>query len=197
MKHLLVLQIVVLSTVACGGAPKDVSNSAVSKKQLSIVSSNTKINTQNILKAHNQARKVEGVSGLAWSDSLAEYAQEWANSLKSNNNCALEHRPSSGAFKQKYGENLFYLGPVKWSNGKTTPQKLSEKEVVKKWVGEKANYDPSSNKCNAGSVCSHYTQVVWGKSTQFGCAVAACSNQSQVVVCNYNPAGNIAGQRPF
>lgn len=38
----------------------------------------------------------------------------------------------------------------------------------------------------------HFSQLVWKSSTQVGCGVALCPAAS-VVVCWYNPAGNMGG----
>ena len=48
--------------------------------------------------AHNVARKAVGVGPITWSDTVAAYAQNYAN--KKINDCKMEH--SDGP----YGENL-------------------------------------------------------------------------------------------
>jgi hypothetical protein len=49
--------------------------------------------------------------------------------------------------------------------------------------------------------CGHYTQVVWRTSTELGCGVASCKTQDgwnqDIWICNYGPAGNIGGQKPY
>jgi len=69
-------------------------------------------------------------------------------------------------------------------------------------VSEKANYNYSANSCSA--TCGHYTQVVWRNSLRLGCGVKNCTTGSpfgggawQFWVCNYDPPGNISGQRPY
>jgi len=58
-----------------------------------------------LLTLHNKARADVGVGPLAWSKNLAVYAQSWADHLASTS-CRMEHRPRSGQWKQKHGENL-------------------------------------------------------------------------------------------
>jgi len=128
--------------------------------------------------AHDEARALVGVAPLSWSNTLGAYAQEWANQLAAND-CKLAHRPSS-----PYGENLF------WKTSTATAS-----EVVAAWTAESANFDAASNSCSA-DVCGHYTQVVWSATTSLGCGVASCGQQ-QVWVCNYDPRGNIVGQKPY
>jgi pathogenesis-related protein 1 len=127
--------------------------------------------------AHNQVRAGVGVAPLAWSPSLSRYAQDWANQLAANN-CQLAHRPN-----RPYGENLFWT-----SNGATAQY------VVDFWAAEAANYDIETNGCDG--VCGHYTQIVWATTTQVGCGMATCGSQ-QIWVCNYDPTGNLYGQKPY
>ena len=129
--------------------------------------------------AHNQVRADVGVAALAWSPELARYAQDWATQLAANG-CQLSHRSNL-----TYGENLF------WTSSPVTSQ-----YVVNFWAAEAINYDVSTNTCSAGNVCGHYTQIIWATTTKFGCGVATCG-QKQVWVCNYDPPGNLYGQKPY
>lgn len=132
---------------------------------------------QEMLAAHNQWRSRVGVPPLRWSPQLTSYAQEWANYLASTGQ--FNHRP-----QRQYGENLF------WGSGR----RWSPTEVVNNWGSEVRDYDYASNRCR--NVCGHYTQVVWARTTEVGCAVGRSGNQ-EVWVCNYNPPGNYIGQRPY
>jgi pathogenesis-related protein 1 len=47
--------------------------------------------------------------------------------------------------------------------------------------------------CYENKICGHYTQMVWKSTTEFGCAKAKCTagnKITEIVVCQYNPAGN-------
>ena len=142
-----------------------------------------------VVAAHNKWRGEVGAPALAWSDDLAAGAAQWTEQLKQKG-CALEHS-SSGE-----GENLYWASPI-FGTGGLRVQTVSSSDVVDSWGQEKQAYDPGANACRSGQVCGHYTQVVWSKSTQVGCAAAVCTDRSQVWVCRYRPAGNMMGERPF
>jgi len=59
-----------------------------------------------LIDEHNRARRAAGTPPLRWSPEIARFAQEWANHL-AGSRCNIEHRPRSGQWKQRYGENLF------------------------------------------------------------------------------------------
>jgi pathogenesis-related protein 1 len=143
--------------------------------------------------AHNQFRRAVGAPDVRWSDSVAARAQAWAETLKSKG-CKMEHSRNR---QGKLGENLYWASPVTWSTGKTEVQEISPATVVDWWANESKNYDYSTNACAAGKVCGHYTQVVWKSTTEIGCGKAVCNDKSQVWVCNYQPAGNIVGKKPY
>ena len=143
--------------------------------------------------AHNGYRLEEHAVELVWSDEIAAYAQEWAEYLRDNHDCDLQHRSWLGMAEKSYGENLY--GSSVWGMGlNTTPQ-----AVVDAWWSEIVDYDYASNSCT--KVCGHYTQVMWKGSTRLGCGMAVCDGgdnaASDVWVCNYDPPGNWIGQRPW
>ncbi|GLJ27031.1 hypothetical protein SUGI_0529890 [Cryptomeria japonica] len=131
------------------------------------------------LNSHNDARSKVGVNPLVWDDTVAAYAQKYAN--ERNADCALEH--SSGSL---YGENIYV------SSGEATPA-----DAVKLWVDEEQYYDYDSNSCAQGQQCGHYTQVVWSNTQRVGCASVTCDNGGTFIICSYDPPGNFNGQRAY
>ena len=91
----------------------------------------------NMLAAHNAVRGSLGVPALVWSERLAGFAQEWANTLAARGQ--FFHRRNS-----PYGENLFEI------MGASAPPV----EVVNQWASESRNYQYRSNSCRG--VCGHY-----------------------------------------
>ncbi|XP_022960609.1 pathogenesis-related protein PRB1-3-like [Cucurbita moschata] len=131
------------------------------------------------INAHNAARAQVGVDPIKWDEKLANYSQQYVN--ERINDCKLVH--SGGA----YGENLAWGMPD-----------LTATNAVKLWVDEKQFYDYATNSCDSGKVCGHYTQVVWRNSIRIGCARVECNNARGVLItCNYDPYGNVVGQRPY
>jgi pathogenesis-related protein 1 len=135
---------------------------------------------QDYVNAHTKARAAVGVGAVTWDKTVQAYAQNYANKRKGD--CKLIH---SGG---QYGENIF------WGWGKD----YSGIEAVNSWVSEKKYYNYGSNSCASGKVCGHYTQVVWRSSTKIGCAKVVCDNNAGIfIICNYKPAGNIRGKKPY
>ncbi|MDE2573952.1 MAG: hypothetical protein KGL55_01425 [Rhodospirillales bacterium] len=132
-----------------------------------------------LLAFHNSVRAAVGEEPLVWSSGLADVAQGWA-----------DHLLATGAFAHHvggpYGENLYDI-----TGGTATPR-----HVVSKWADEVRDYDIQANACSGNTDCGHYTQIVWSTTRAVGCALAAASNR-QVWVCEYYPAGNVIGYRPY
>ncbi|XWS40347.1 hypothetical protein CRYUN_Cryun18bG0133200 [Craigia yunnanensis] len=143
-----------------------------------VLPSHAQDSQQDYLNAHNTARAAVNVGPMTWDDTVAAYAQNYAN--QRSGDCNLVH--SNGP----YGENLA------WSSGD-----LSGTDAVTMWVNEKADYNYDSNSCAPGKVCGHYTQVVWRDSVRLGCAKVRCSNGGTFIGCNYDPPGNFIGQKPY
>src|SRR5262249_28459173 len=132
------------------------------------------------------------LSPLCWNATVAGHAQAWATTCS-----GLMHDPNLGTLGE--GQNL-YAAAV--SNGFPT---TAAQDAEPSWAAEAANYDYTTNTCAAGKVCGHYTQIVWRSTTDLGCGLQNCTVNSPfpgfpnwtIVVCNYKPAGNIIGQRPY
>ncbi|XP_010943469.1 pathogenesis-related protein PRB1-3-like [Elaeis guineensis] len=134
---------------------------------------------EDFVSPHNSARAAVGVGPVSWNDSVAVYAQDYAN--QRTGDCQLVH--SNGS----YGENLFGGSGADYTAA----------DAVNLWVSEKQYHDYNSNTCADGQMCGHYTQVVWRDSTSIGCARVVCDNGGIFITCNYYPPGNFVGQRPY
>lgn len=133
-----------------------------------------------LLKYHNKIRVKVNLTPLTWSKELTQYAKNWVSNL-ANNGCKLQHSSEAN-----YGENLFMgtLGHYTVIDG------------IKSWEKEKVGYlGEALNSANWRKI-GHYTQIVWHNTTELGCAKTACNN-NLIMVCNYNPAGNYMGQKPY
>jgi len=140
---------------------------------------------QQLIRLHNEVRADVGIGPVTWSKKLAIYAQEWANQLGSTN-CKLKHRPKSGKWKREYGENLF-MGVVGY---------YGVANAIKAWESERRYYRGQTLNSSNWFDSGHYTQMVWKNSKEIGCAKAECDDKI-IVVCNYDPPGNILGQKPY
>ena len=145
--------------------------------------------------SHNKWRRQAGLSEkLSYSPALAQSAQAWADILKKTNQCKMRHSKPDG----QYGENLYWVSALAWSDGRRELQKVTAEKVVDSWGSEKSDYNYAANDCASGKMCGHYTQMVWRSTTQIGCAVSVCEDShEQVWVCQYQPAGNWIGRKPY
>ncbi len=139
------------------------------------------------LRFHNKVRKEVGSSPLQWSVELANYAQEWANYLAEKNNCRIAHRSTLGKADNVTGENIF------WGTGK----EYSVLDASRAWYEEIENYTYQPIRANSDTKTGHYTQMVWKSSRKVGIGKAKCSNGSIIIVANYNPPGNVIGEKPY
>jgi pathogenesis-related protein 1 len=146
------------------------------------------VDTAAMLAAHNAWRAKVGVQPLQWSDSLVDVAQQWADQLATTTCHPIHNRT-------QYGENIYWGSAVSWSDGRTEASVTFPKDVVKSWGDEDKYYSYATNRCHG--VCGHYTQLVWKDTKQVGCGMAVCGNKQQIWVCNYYPAGNAVGKRPY
>jgi len=154
---------------------------------------------KNITTFHNNLRATYSLPPMQWSEHLSSYATQWVNHLAATKNCAMVHRPNYGnsAFKQVYGENLFWASPEVFSDGEVILQDIDTNNVFQAWAEEENFYDYQTNSCLPGKDCGHFTQIVWHETQKVGCAMAICPDMSQIWACNYSPRGNYIGEWPY
>ena len=139
-----------------------------------------------ILAAHNRERAGLDIEPLAWNPQLASSAGRWADHLVRTGR--FEHAGEASFDPQ--GENL-------WAG---TKSHYTVEAMVDGWVREKRHFHngPFPLNSTTGRVedVGHYTQMVWRRTRQVGCALAA-GPEEDVLVCRYSEAGNYLGERPF
>ncbi|KAI8795709.1 pathogenesis-related protein 1A1 [Biomphalaria glabrata] len=139
-----------------------------------------KVSRDKFLELHNAERRRVGTQPLVWNMTLARSSAAYAAK------CIWEHS------KGKYGENLYRSRPRQ-----NDTVKLAENSV-KSWLKEKPGKLGPDWPCLKDLQCGHYTQIVWNTTKTVGCAVAYCRGTNpNLVVCQYFPAGNIIGRKPF
>ncbi|XP_064155550.1 R3H domain containing-like isoform X1 [Anguilla rostrata] len=144
-----------------------------------------------LLDYHNRVRSqvfppAANMEYMVWDERLAKTAESWAS------RCIWDHGPSHAL--RYMGQNLsIHSGRYR-----------SVIDLVRSWHEERNSFG-YPNKCS-GSVCTHYTQMVWATSNRIGCAINRCANmnvygspwkQAVVLVCNYSIKGNWIGEAPY
>jgi pathogenesis-related protein 1 len=152
----------------------------------------TRDEEEQIVRAHNQWRAKVGLLPLRWGAELASRAQNRAESLAAHG-CAVEH----GLLPRDIGENIFRVQPLRAAGRPDAMAGIAPSQVVDTWGSESADYSYARNTCMADRQCGHYTQIVWQSTEEVGCGRAICRSLGQVWVCNYRPAGNLEGHRPY
>ncbi|WP_353205550.1 CAP domain-containing protein [Sphingomonas sp.] len=138
-----------------------------------------------MLVEHNAARAAVGAPPLVWGDDLARDAARYAAVLAASEDFKHSTEPR-GATPE--GENLFVgsRGAYRYD------------EMARLWVDEGRAYTggaiPNISRTGRWQDVGHYTQIIWRRTTQVGCAVAS-SRRDDYLVCRYTPPGNVWGRR--
>jgi hypothetical protein len=137
-----------------------------------------------LLDAHNAERSRAGLPPLAWSKKLAQEAQGWAITLSRKG--TLQH--SGAESRRGTGENLWICPAGYYSAEDMVGGFLAERSKFRK--GTFPQVSRTGNRADVG----HYTQIIWPATTEVGCAVVK-GGANDFLVCRYNPAGNVMGQK--
>jgi pathogenesis-related protein 1 len=130
---------------------------------------------QTVLRAHNTRRARHCAPPLQWSAELAGVATRWAREL-ARRGCPLAHSDT------RYGENL-----AAGSQGGFTAE-----DYVEMWYREADDYRFKRGRFSMST--GHFTQLAWRSTRRVGCALTACRNGLELLVCNYDPPGNVEGE---
>lgn len=137
-----------------------------------------------LLAAHNRERDLVDVPGLQWDAELAKGAERWAEHLSRTGK--FEHSPNDPT-RMPEGENI-------WGGA---PQRYQPETMVGLWIAEKRQYKPGVFPSNSRSGrledVTHYTQLIWRRTTHVGCGINSSGNE-EILVCRYRTAGNVYGQ---
>ena len=143
-----------------------------------------------ILSAHNAHRAAHNSPSLTWSQELQDHAQAWADNLATTS-CSLEHFSGSDM-----GENLFMCSASDAAGGCASGSNsaVAVDDAAAGWYESEKTWPLTQP--------SHITQILWASTTHVGCAVRVCQNNdattgawsSEIVVCRYQPPGNVATQ---
>jgi len=134
---------------------------------------------------------------MTWSDELAGYAQQLADT------CHYGHDQTIGG--GGYGQNIDATGMNSADTVNWDQSKVLANAITNDWyLTEYGNLDfgVASPAEIAGKDWTHFTQMIWKKSTSVGCAVKYCDasfgmlsgTDSWYTVCNYGPTGNVLGE---
>ncbi len=133
-----------------------------------------------LLAAHNQYRARLGLPPLHWSSRLAEKAQRWAEHL-----AAIGQLVHSGS-----GQNL----------AMASAGSESLTQLVQLWGNEQTNFTdgvfPDISTTGNWMDVGHYSQMIWRATTEVGCGFAETGGRD-VLVCDYDPPGNVMGERAY
>jgi len=133
---------------------------------------------------------------LGWDDALSTVAANYAALCVWEHNANRSDDYAAAGGSGYVGENLYLVAGF-------TPV---PDDAISDWASESVSYDYGANACDPGAVCGHYTQVVWAGTTSVGCAAHLCPSidvggdvwtNATIVVCDYAPGGNYAGERPY
>ena len=146
-----------------------------------------------LVKYHNDARNEGRIRNpkVKWSNKIARYAQQRANSIAAARQYPPRHLPQG---QNPYGENLAAgkaSGQVQTVESLYTQWKTKEIGAFKQLGSPRTfNNQLAANVMQVG----HYTQMIWQGTKEVGAGVVSWQEGGwtvTVVVCCYSPAGNM------
>ena len=140
---------------------------------------------QVMLDGQNRVRAQAGVAPLQWDEALVASAREYAEEMARTRRFEHADQPHGPT---REGENL-------WTG---TRGAYRFEEMLGHWAVEGRDFvngvTPAFSRTGKWQDVSHYTQMIWRRTTRVGCAIAS-NRRDDYLVCRYSPAGNVVGER--
>ena len=139
-----------------------------------------------ILAAHNAERSALDLPPLVWDDALAADAAVWA-----------KHLAGTGSFQHALYTDRRGMGENLWE-GKAGDYSLED--MVAGWARQKRYFRygrfPDVSATGRWYDVADYTRMIWKNTSSVGCAMAE-GRGTYVLVCRYDPPGNMLGEWPY
>ncbi|THD24371.1 Peptidase inhibitor 16 [Fasciola hepatica] len=169
-------ELLIVSNFVVNGRPSenDALNKFMLQKHNELRSNLTKCNVR------GQPPPVE-MPMLRYDQELADLAQQWVDQCKDGH-----WIPATSSWGDNVGQN--------WAGGPNF------QVAFDLWFAEYKLYNYDRNSCSG--TCGHYTQMVWSSTRAIGCAIRNCAGVQNFpygnsITCNYGPAGNLLGRKPY
>ncbi|MES2339523.1 MAG: CAP domain-containing protein [Pseudomonadota bacterium] len=134
---------------------------------------------------HTATRAAVRQPPLAWDQNLAADALAYAREMARTGRFAHSPMPRGNPVQ---GENL-------WTG---TRGAYRHDEMAQHWIDEQRYFvnRPAPDFSTTGDyrAVGHYTQMIWSRTTRFGCAMAS-NARDDFLVCRYLAGGNVVGER--
>jgi len=142
----------------------------------------------NVTKDYPNLAPATCIPHVQWDDWLAEHAQNYSNT------CASGHSQDKYKNGEAMGENLAWS----WSTGYIDAIGVANMG----WYNEYKDYgfeEIGYSGYPTGVKVGHYTQMVWDSTLYIGCGWRddCTGSYTNMITCNYYPAGNWRGNKPW
>ena len=141
-----------------------------------------------LIAPQNAERSNHGLPPLRWNPELARKAAPLAHEMADKGH--MIEGSAANTFTNPTGENI-------WAG---TAAAYAPEEMVQMWLDERQFYKsgtfPEISRTGQWHDVGHYTQIVWKRTKEVGCAIASGA-QLDFLVCLYAEGGNVIGERPF
>jgi hypothetical protein len=136
----------------------------------------------------NAERASHGLTPLRWNAELAKKAMPLVREMAATGTMI------EGSAARDLGEST---GENVWAG---TTAAYSPEEMVQMWLDERQFYKPGAfpeiSSTGQWHDVGHYSQIVWKRTKEIGCAIASGADLD-FLVCLYAEGGNVVGERPY
>jgi pathogenesis-related protein 1 len=133
------------------------------------------------VQSQNQARAAAGAPPLVWSAAREDEARAAATAIASANSCT---RTATDRAGRERDVSVYWGASMRMLDGSNAVQDLSANYIVSEWLTQKSRWDATLG-CSRPGECDAYQRIIRPAARTVGCAVAICSDRSQIWACKY------------